>query len=207
MKRRGLYTACAGTVLFGVSLLAANSVAESNFMGPAGFDVSSIFDGMFDMVTDEITIIPGATERVSFAVESDGVPVIWAVHMTDYEPGDSLSIAAYGPSGNAYGRSTQIDEVTFEAVEQAREGPVDIEITNTGPEPVTITVMFSEDPENSEMFMDPDSPLNKLIFPLVIAGAALIAGLVVVIAGIVIFLMDMRRQQRVNRFDDWSSGR
>ncbi len=207
MKKRGLYTACAGTVLFGVALLAANSVAESSFMGPAGFDVPSIFDGMFSTITDEMTIIPGATERVSFAVESDGVPVIWAVHVTDYEPGDSLSIAAYGPSGETYGRSSQVDEIAFEAVEQASAGPMDVEITNTGPEPVTVTVMFSEDPENSDMFMDPDSPLNKLIFPLVIAGASLIAGLIVMVAGIVIFLVDMRRQQRINKFDDWSSGR
>lgn len=207
MKKRGLYTACAGTVLFGVSLLAANSVAESTFVGPAGFDVPSIFEGMFDRITGEMTIIPGATERVSFAVESDGVPVIWAVHMTDYEPGDSLSIAAYGPSGDTYGRSALVDEIAFEAIEQARAGSVEIEVTNTGSEPVTVTVMFSEDPENSDMFADPDSPLNKLIFPLVIAGAALIAGLIIMVAGIVIFLVDMRRQQSINKFDDWSSGR
>ena len=195
IKRRGLYVACAGIALFGASLWMADSVAASAYAGPAGLDAAAVLDDIFDYAAAGIIVMPGSAERVSFEAESDGVPIMWAVRITDYEPGDSILVAAYGPAGE-YGRFVQTGEIGFESEERAAAGVVDIEVTNTGPEPVTTTVMFSAVPEDSEIFANPDSLLNTLIIPLAVAGVALVAGLVVAVAGMVVFVVDASRQRQ-----------
>lgn len=207
MRKRGLFVAGVGIAIFGISFLIADSIILSDFSGPTGFDINAIFEGMFDEITNEITITPGATERVSYAVKSDDAPLLWAIQIIDYKQGDALEIELFDTYGNTYGEFIQTDEIKFEILESTGEDVLYAEITNSGSNYITMAMMFSEDPENSKMYTDPNSPLNRFIIPLLITGTLFIIGLIILIIGMGILIIDMRRQRSINRFDDWSSGR
>ncbi len=207
MRKRGLFIMCIGAIIFGISFIIADSILMSDFSGPAGFDADSIFESIFDEITDEIIIAPGSTETISYIVESDNSPILLAIHIVDYIQEDVLSIKLSDTYGNVYGEFVQSEEMRFEIIESAREGVLDIAVTNSGNKYVAIFAMFSEDPENSAMYTDPNSPLNTLIIPLAITGILIIMGFLVLVVGVIIFIVDMRQQRRVDGFDDWSSGR
>ena len=198
---------CIGAIIFGISFFIADSIIVSDFSGPVGFDMDSVFESMFDEITGDIILAPGSTETISYMVKSDGSPLLLAVMISDYAQEDILSIKVSDTYGNIYGEFVQSEEMRFEIVEPAREGTLDVLVTNSGDNYVAIIVMFSEDPENSTMYTDPNSPLNSLIIPLAITGILLFVGFLVLVVGVVMFIVDMRRQRRVDRFDDWSSGR
>jgi len=73
-------------------------------------------------------------------------------------------------------------------------------VENKGKEPVTITMMFSENPEKSKALTDPNSPFVKNIVPLAMAGFLLIIGLVVIISGIILGVMDWRKSKNQSRY-------
>lgn len=206
VRTRGLLIAGTGTAIFGISFLIAGSIVTTDFSGPAGFDVESMFEGMFDDTTDNMLVMPGDYVHASFAVDSDDALVMWGVHMVDYRPGDSMSVSISDYTGEVYDTTVLTEMIEFGIVESMPAGTANFEIRNYGDDPVEVSVLFSEDPEDSEMFTDPNSPLNRVIMPLVVVGTLVIVGLLIVIVGIVIFLMDMRRQQHLNRFGSRGRG-
>jgi len=208
MNKRGLVIAGVGAAIFGVSLVVAMSIVESDFAGPVGFDTDAVFEDMFDDITDEITVLPGSTERATYSVESDGVLVMWAVQMLDYEEGDSLLVTISGYDGTPHGTVVLDAELQIDAIESAGAGTLYFDMENAGSDSVRVIAMFSEDPNNSEMFTDPDSLFNKVVMPLAISGIIALVGLIILIVGLVIFLIDMRRRQRVGgQGGRWSDGR
>ena len=59
--------------------------------------------------------------------------------------------------------------------------------------------MFSENPKNSDVFSNSNSPLNEMIFPLMISGMLLIFGIIIFILGMVILLVDLKNYQAPKR--------
>ena len=57
---------------------------------------------------------------------------------------------------------------------------------------VTIITMFSEDPENSESFTNPDSPVMSMVVPLMVSGILLILGIIITIIGVIVLLVDLK---------------
>jgi hypothetical protein len=55
--------------------------------------------------------------------------------------------------------------------------------------------MFTKNPEDSDKFSDPNSPLSKTLIPLAISGILLIVGIVIIIAGVVILIIDYRKKE------------
>ena len=60
-------------------------------------------------------------------------------------------------------------------------------------------MMFAEDPDNSEVLSDPNSPLMSTLIPLAISGIILIIGVIVIIAGAVLTLVDWRKTKDQSR--------
>ena len=227
VRRRGLVIAGIGTVMFVISFLVAGSILDSGFSGPMGFDAEYLFDGMFDEITDEIMVPAGGDISVPYEVGSgveraivsdngakDGSVIMWTVHILDPVPSDSLSVTASGSDGTPYGMHPMRNEMNFGVAENVDSGLLELEISNTGSDPVYVIVMFSENPEDSELFTDPDSPLNAVVLPLATAGIMAFVGIIITIVGIAIFAVDVRRQRgqqyrqgRIGRFDDWPDGR
>ena len=73
-------------------------------------------------------------------------------------------------------------------------------VANTGKSALTAEMMFTENPEKSRALTDPNSPFNKNIVPLATAGFMLIFGIIAIIAGTVISIMDWKKSKNQSRY-------
>ena len=76
---------------------------------------------------------------------------------------------------------------------------MNLEIKNLGSRNVSVIAMFSEDPENSDAFSNPNSPVMNMILPLAISGVLLILGILIFIIGIIVILVDWKNNQNSKR--------
>ena len=192
MNKRGLIITILGLVLVGVSLGVASSAIPSNVTGPNDLSMVTMFDGMFDEVTDELQIAPGESAYVSYDASSHGVPLLWGTQLTEYETGDMLSITVTNVFGGGNGEYVQSEPILFEMIETIESDALNFEIKNVGQNTVYVIVMFSEDPENSDALSNPNSPLMNLVLPLLISGFLLILGIIISIIGTIIILVDLK---------------
>ena len=192
MNKRGLIITIVGLVLVGVSLTVAASAIPSNVTGPNDLFMVTMFDGMFDEVTDELQIVPGESAYVSYGTSSYGSPLLWGIQLTEYETGDKLSIKISNVFGDSYGEYVQSEPILFEMLEIVESDTLNFEIKNIGQNTVHVIVMFSEDPENSDALSNPNSPLMNMVLPLLISGFLLILGIIISIIGTIIILVDLK---------------
>ena len=199
MKIRGLIIFIIGITLIGISLSLAASVLPSNFDGSEDLSVASLFEGVFDEISDEVQIMPGDSVYVSYGVFSQNVPILWGIQILDFQQGDKLSINISNIFGDNYGEFIQKEPILFESLNISQSDTLNFEIQNIGSKSITIVTMFSENPKNSDVFSNSNSPLNEMIFPLMISGMLLIFGIIIFILGMVILLVDLKNYQAPKR--------
>ena len=192
MNKRGLIITIVGLVLVGVSLTVASSAIPSNVTGPNDLSMATMFDGMFDEVTDELQIVPGESAYVSFGTSSYNSPLLWGIQLIEYETDDKLSITISNVFGDSYGEYVQSEPILFEMIEMVEFDTLNFEIKNIGQNTVHVIVMFSEDPENSDALSNPNSPLMNMVLPLLISGFLLILGIIISIIGTIVVLVDLK---------------
>jgi len=197
MKKRGLVITTIGLVLIGVSLSIAVSAAPSNITGPNDLSMAAMFEEMFDEITDEIQILPDDFAYVSYDVSSSDAPLLWGIQIIDYTSGDMLSIKISNIFGDDYGEFTMSEPILFETLQIVQSDVLNFEIENIGSRPVNVIVMFSEDPENSDAFSNPNSPMMNMVMPLLVSGLLLVLGIIISIVGILLILLDLK-----NNLDD-----
>lgn len=198
MKKLGLIVSIVGLILVGISLSIAISVVPSDVSGNVAFSMASLFEGMFDDIYDEILILPGDSTFVSYSTLSSNVPLLWGIQIDEYQSGDKLSIRISNIFGDDYGEFIQDEPIIFEVLEVTQSDILNFEIQNLGSRNVSIIVMFSEDPENSDALSNPDSPVMNMILTLTISGVLLILGIIISIVGIIMTLLDWKNNQ-INR--------
>jgi len=194
MNKRGPAITIIGVVLVGISLLIAMSIVPSNVDSPNDLSVYSLFEGMFDEISDEIQIVPGSSAYFSYGADTD-VSILWGIQIIDYESGDELSIKISNIFGDDYGEYNQDESILFEILDVPQSDLLNFEIQNTGPRTILIVMMFSEDPENSDVLSNTDSPVMNMVLPLVISGFLLILGSIISIVGVIIILVDWKNNQ------------
>ena len=199
MKIRGLIIFIIGVALIGISLLFAASVLPSNFDGSEDLSMASLFEGVFDEISDEVQIMPGDSIYVSYGVYSQNVPILWGIQILDFQQGDKLSINISNIFGDNYGEFIQNESILFELLDISQSDTLNFEIKNIGSRGITIVSMFSENPENSNVFSNSNSPLNEMVFPLMVSGMLLIFGIITLLLGIVILLVDLKNYQSTKR--------
>ncbi|AJM92986.1 MULTISPECIES: hypothetical protein [Nitrosopumilus] len=192
MKKRGPIITISGIVLIVVSLSIAVSTVPSNVTGPDDFSVSSLFEGMFDEISNEIQIMPDDSAHFSYTTYSSDVPLLWGIQILDYQDGDKLSIIISNIFGDSYGTFVQDEPILFEVLQISQSDTLNLEIQNLGERSVTVVAMFSEDPENSESLTNPNSPVMNMVLPLMISGFLLVLGIIVLIVGIIVILVDLK---------------
>jgi len=192
MNKRGPIITISGMVLVIVSLLIATSAIPTNVTGPGDFFVSSLFEEMFDDISDEIQIMPGDSSQFSYTTYSSDVPILWGIQIVDYQAGDELTISISNIFGDDYGTFIQNEPILFDALQISQSDTLNLEITNLGTRDVAIIIMFSEDPENSEALTNPDSPVMSMVVPLMVSGILLILGISVLIIGVIVILVDLK---------------
>ncbi|WP_428326579.1 hypothetical protein [Nitrosopumilus sp.] len=192
MKKRGPIITAFGIVLVIISLSIAVSAIPTSVTGPGDLFVSSLFEDMFDEISNEIQIMPDDSAYFSYTTYSSDVPILWGIQIIDYHAGDELSITISNIFGDDYGTFVQDEPILFEALQISQSDTLNLEIHNIGTRDVTVVTMFSEDPENSESFTNPDSPVMNMVLPLMISGFLLILGIIVSIIGVIVILVDLK---------------
>ena len=194
MKKYGPIITLAGFSLILISLLIAISSVPSNISQDETFLVSSLFEGMFDDVSETFQIMPGDIIYTSYTTSLSDIPLLWGIQIIDYQYGDMLYIQISNIFGDSYGEFIQNDSILFTTTLIDQSDTLNFQIENTGTGVIDVVVMFSEDPENSDAFSNPNSPVMDMILPLMISGFLIILGIMLLPIGIILTILDLKNK-------------
>ena len=194
MKKYGPIIAFVGFSLILISLLIAISSVPSDISEDETFLVSSLFEGMFDDVSETFQIMPGDVIYTSYTTSLSDVPLLWGIQIIDYQYGDMLYIQISNIFGDSYGEFIQNDSVLFTTTLIDQSDTLNFQIENTGTRIIDAVVMFSEDPENSDSFSNPNSPMMDMLLALIVSGFLIILGILILLIGIIITILDLKNK-------------
>ena len=193
MNKRGPIITFVGFTLIFVSLIIAISTVPSNISESDTFLISSLFEGMFDNVSEPFQIMPGNIVYTSYSTSLSNVPLLWGIQIIDYQYSDKLSINVSNIFDDSYGEFIQDDSILFNTILIEQSDTLNFQIENIGPRTVDVIVMFSEDSDNSDGISNPNSPMMDMILPLMISGFLLISGIFILIIGIVVTILELKK--------------
>ena len=199
MNNRGSVIAFVGFGLIVVSLVIAISAVPSDIPESETFLISSLFDGLFDDVSEPFQIMPGNVIYTSYSTYLSDVSLLWGIQIIDYQNGDKLLINISNIFGDSYGKFVQSDSVIFERIFVEQSDTLNFEIENIGNQDLDFVIMFTEDPENSDIFLNSDSSTMQMVVPLMISGFMLILGIIIIIIGIIIIMVDLKNNFKNKR--------
>lgn len=202
MKKRGPIVAIAGAVMIVIAASIAYSVMPQMPSNGSGTDFFPSPESLFDNVSDKVTLDAGTVYTFSHTATSAHVPLMWGVHIMDYNPNDVVAISISNIFGDKFGSFTDNDPVFIKSFDVPKADTYSFNVENTGKEPITVVMLFTENPEKSKALTDPNSPFVKNILPLAEAGFLLIIGIIVILAGAVLSVIDWRKgkNQSSNRY-------
>ncbi len=200
MKKRGPIVVIIGMVLIAVAFLVSYFIMEraGSSLGGNGFFPSP--ESMFDEISEKETIEPGMSYTFYHTTSSSQVPLMWGLYITDYKSENRVTINVTNSFGDKFGSYTESDPIFIKSFVIPKVDTYNFKVENSGGSPITAEVMFTENPEKSRALTDPNSPFNKNIVPLATAGFMLIFGIIVVISGIVLCVMDWRKSRNQSRY-------
>jgi len=200
MKKRGPVVAIAGGILITIAFLVSYSIMEraGSSLGTNGFFPSP--ESMFDETSEKETVNPGTTYTFSHTTSSSQVPLMWGLYITDYKPEDQVAVNVTNMFGDKFGSYVESDPIFIKSFTIPKVDTYSFDVTNTGKSSITAEMLFSENPEKSKALTDPNSPFNKNIVPLAAAGFMVIFGIIAIIVGIVLCVMDWRKSRNQSRY-------
>jgi uncharacterized membrane protein len=194
MNKRGPVVTLVGFGLIIFSLLIAISSVPSSISESDTFLISSLFEGMFDDVSEPFQIMPGNMIYTSYSTSLSDVPLLWGIQIIDYQYGDKLSIQISNIFGYSYGEFIQNDSILFETILVDQSDTLNFQIENTGTRTVDVIVLFSEDPKNSDALSNPNSPVMDMVLPLIVSGFLFIIGIIITMIGVIIMIFDLKNK-------------
>jgi len=197
MNKRGVIITFVGFSVIVISLIIAISTVPSNISESDTFLISSLFEGMFDTVSDPYQIMPGNTVYLSYSISLSNAPLLWGIQIINYQYPDKLSIHVSNIFGDSYGEFIQDDSIFFNTILIEQYDTLNFQIENVGTRTINAVVMFSEYPENSNGISNPNSTMMDMILPLMVSGFLIILGIIITIIGVIIMMFDLK-----NRLDN-----
>jgi uncharacterized membrane protein len=199
MKKRGPVILIAGIVMIILSASIVYSIIPQQQGTNVDFFPSP--ESLFDNVSDKVTIDAGTVYTFSHTVNTPKVPLMWGVHIVNYQPDDYVGISISNIFGDKFGSFVEGDPIFIKSFDVPKADTYNFNIENKGKQSITVVMLFTENPEKSKALTDPNSPFVKNIIPLAEAGFLLIIGIIVVIAGIILSVMDWRKgNNQSNRY-------
>ena len=198
MKKRGIIVSLAGVAMLVISFSIAISILKSSGVTDSEFLLTDVLKDAFDQVSDKTQIQPGETSFFSFDASEDTKTILWGIQTLDPQMGDSLSVSISNIYGDDFGKFTSNQPVFFETLEIAKPDVYNFNVENTGDRPVTIVMMFTKNPDDSKSTINPSSPLGQSLLPLAASGAFFVVGIVTIIIGITIAVIDYRKNRSSN---------
>lgn len=199
MYKKGLYITIGGISTIIISFAFAISLVTDIQSENSEFIMSDIFPKMFDEVSEKTTIEPGETKIFSFDPSNETNSIFWGIQIIDYKFNDALSILITNIYGDNLGQFKSDQQTLFETIKVDNAEVYNFNVQNTGTRTINVVMMFTKNPESSEKFSNPDSPLVKTLVPLAVSGIALIIGVLTTIVGIIILIIDYRK--KTSRFN------
>jgi len=202
MKKRGPIVAIAGAVMIVIAASIAYSVMPRMSSDSPGGDLFPSPESLFDTVSDKVTIDAGTVYTFSHTASAAKVPLMWGVHIMDYNPNDMVGITISNIFNDKFGSFTDNDPIFIKSFDVPKADTYSFNVENKGKEPITVVMLFTENPEKSKALTDPNSPFVKNILPLAEAGFLLIIGIIVILSGAVLSVIDWRKgkNQSSNRY-------
>ena len=198
MKKRGVIVSLAGVAMLVISFSIAISILESSGISDNEFLLPDVLRDAFDQVSEKTQIQPGDTAYFSFDASSDTRTLLWGFQIMDSKMGEGLVISISNIYGDDFGQFTTNQPVFFETLEVTRSDVYNFNVENKGSDPVTLVMMFTENPDDSKSVINPNSPLGKSLLPLAASGTFFITGIVTTMAGIIIIIIDYRKNRSSN---------
>jgi hypothetical protein len=118
---------------------------------------------------------------------------MWGIHIVDYKPDDNVGISISNIFGDKFGSFVEGDPIFVKSFDVLKADTYNFNVENKGKTPITVVMLFTENPEKSKALTDPNSTFVKNIIPLAQAGFLLIVGIIVMIIGIILSVMDWRK--------------
>ena len=200
MNKRGPIVGLAGVIITIASFLAVLSMIPAFQPAVNGeFLLPNLLDGMFSEVSDEVEIFPGNSYTFSYSSSVSEIPLLWGLQIADYQDGDSSVVTVSNIYGDNFGTFSLDGPVLFDMFVVPNTNSINFLVENTGDRPIITLMMFAEDPDNSDVLSDPNSPLLSTLIPLAIAGIILIIGVIVIIAGAILMIIDWRKTKNQSR--------
>jgi hypothetical protein len=195
MKKRGIYVSIGGVVMIAISFTMAMSILNDQDLGRNEFSISDVLEGMFDQVSDKTQILAGETASFSFDASTSTQTLLWGLQILDYQSGDVVSVSISNIYGDNFGQFNVNQPAIFETMKVEKSDIYNFNVENKGNRQITVVMMFTKNPNDSKMLSDPNSPLSKTVLPLAASGSFLIIGIITVIVGITIIIIDYRKRQ------------
>ena len=190
----------AGAALLLVAFLVSYSIMERAGTGLAGNSFLPSPENMFDKVSEKVELQPGESYSFSHTTSVSQVPLMWGLYVTDYRQGDSASVRITDMMGDNMGSYNETDPILIKSFTIPKVDTYSFKVRNTGSLPMNVEMLFTEDPAKSRALTDPNSPFNRNIVPLAAAGFMLIIGIIVMIGGTILAVMDWRKSRNQSRY-------
>ncbi len=200
MKKRGPIVIIIGAVLMIFSIAVAYSAIPRTGDNINRNDFFLSPESMFDNATDKVEIGSDSAYAFSHTTSASKVPLMWGLHITDYKSDDHVLISISNIFGDKFGSFDESDPIFIKSFVVPKADTYYFNVENKGKEPLTAIMMFSESPEKSKALTDPNSTFVKNIVPLVMAAFLLIIGVAVTIFGIVLWVLDWRKNKNQSRY-------
>ena len=190
----------AGVVLIVLAMTMAYSIMPKIQSVGNGQDFIPSPESMFDNVSEKVTIESGNAYTFLHTTNAAQIPMMWGLHIVNYQPDDSVSVTISNIFGDKFGAYTENDPIFIKSFTVPKVDTYNFNVENKGKEAITVVMMFTENPEKSKALTDPNSPFVKNIIPLALAGFMLIIGIVVIISGVILSVMDWKRGKNQSRY-------
>lgn len=197
MKRRGPIIGFIGAALSMGAFLATLSSVQTLESDIDALSLSNLFDDIFSQV-HEVELYPGESNVFSYTGSDSEIPLLWGIQINDYQQGDKLSVTISNIYGDLY-TFEQNEPVFFDTFMIPDSNSIDFSIQNTGNRPMNVIMMLIENPDDPEKLPDLTSPAFSTILSLAISGAVFLIGIIVIIAGAIIGVIDWRKTKNQSR--------
>lgn len=195
IRKRGIYVIAVGAAMLAVSFAVVSSIIAETGSVKGDFSLADIMGEMFDEVSDRTQISPGMTATFSFDASTSTTTLLWGLQILDYQSEDAVDISISNIYGDDFGKFSSDQPALFETMKVEKSDIYNFNVENKGTRPITVVMMFVKNPEDSEKFTDPNSPLSRTLIPLAVSGILLFVGIAVVVVGIIILVIDYRKKQ------------
>ena len=200
MKKRGPIIGIAGAGCIIISLIIAGSVFPSTGGVDGQLYLEKFFQEMFSEVSPETQVFPGETVSFSYTTSESEIPLLWGLQIVDFQAGDKFSVIISNIFGDHFGEFEEESPILFDMFVAPKTDTYNFEVKNSGERTFTMMAMFAEDPDNSLAMNDPNSPLLGMILPLAISGFFLIIGIITLIVGLILSVIDWKKGKNTSRY-------